>query len=154
VDLDLLFRDAFHGSGTGLAVAAVPSGLLLAANDAFCALVGRTEAQLRVTAASELIHAEDRAARTAAVDDVTAGRRRTVRLEHRYLQRGRQRRLVCARTSRASRTSPDACCTCSATWRTSRSGRRAAADAAHQKEMLRMAQRVAERRTLRGTRHR
>lgn len=80
-----LFEATFARAPIGLCLVA-PDGRFLRVNDALCALLGRTEAQLLSSGFQELTHPDDLALDLALLDDTLHGRRDGYEIEKRYLR--------------------------------------------------------------------
>jgi len=72
-------------SGVGTALV-TPDGTFLEVNDALCAILARTQAELLAAGWQELIHPDDLAKDATLVDDLLASRRESYRLAKRYLR--------------------------------------------------------------------
>jgi PAS domain S-box-containing protein len=79
------FRSAFEHAATGMSMT-TPTGRFVAANDAFCALVGRDRETLMSMAFSDLTHPEDQEGDLLNVARMLSGEVDNVHVEKRYLR--------------------------------------------------------------------
>ena len=80
------FRSVFQFAGTGIAITDL-DGTFLQCNPAYEAIIGFTEAELRVVTFSELVHTDDRAANMRALAALRAGNVPHVEIENRYVRK-------------------------------------------------------------------
>jgi PAS domain S-box-containing protein len=81
-----MFRNVFDGLPAGVAVWDA-TGRLLAANPAFCSLLGRSEQELRSTTFREYTHPDDIAGDDACVNQLVAGVRSVYTRQKRYIRK-------------------------------------------------------------------
>lgn len=71
-----VFRQAFEGAGSGMAVVSLDPGSLgryLRVNPAFCRTLGRREGDLLERRVADIVHPDDRAAEVAQLHDIVSG---------------------------------------------------------------------------------
>ncbi len=80
------FRSVFQHAGTGIAITDI-AGTFLQCNPAYEAILGYTEAELRVVNFADLVHTDDRAANMQALAQLRAGEVPHFEIENRYHRR-------------------------------------------------------------------